>query len=81
MKLTARQINMLDEIERDRASIAQTLNVALVFHANQINEVNKRHEAAWQELAEIYGFDLQAGNGWTLKAVDGAMTIVPQSKD
>ena len=81
MKLTARQINMLDEIERDRKAIQETLQVALNFHANRLNEINESHAEMWKEFAEHHGFDLYAGCGWCTKMVDGAMHIVSKPQE
>ena len=80
MKLTAKQIKAIDEIERDRRAHSETLQVALNFHTNQLNEINRLHRELWEELAEIYAFDLYREGGWTTKIVDGAVTIVPATK-
>ena len=76
MKLTARQIKFLDEIERDRRAINGTLEVALNFHGNQSNELHKREKEFWEMLGEAHGFDPAAPCGWRIASVDGSLTVV-----
>jgi hypothetical protein len=76
MKLTARQINCFDELERDRRAFDASLEVALNFHAMQRNELAKREKDAWAMLSEAHGFDLNVPGGWKLAHLDGTVCVV-----
>lgn len=56
--LTAEQQKHFDELARDRKTAEATLNVALTFHANQLNRINKEERKLWEELAEIHDLDV-----------------------
>lgn len=56
--LTAAQIRFADEISADLEGTRRTLDVAMTFHSNRINEIQKQSTALWEELAELYGLDL-----------------------
>ncbi len=62
--LTAKQIKEIDEVTLDENALNATLKVALTFHANCANGVNKRKDAWWKEQAEIHGFDLNVPGGY-----------------
>jgi len=55
--LTARQIKVLDEIHFDKLATEGTLKIALAYHANTLNSIQKREKEFWSELAEHHNFD------------------------
>lgn len=55
--LTASQIKTFDEIGVDKAATEQTLKVALAYHANRLNEINKAEREIWNELMRIHALD------------------------
>lgn len=65
MILTAKQIKDLDEISIDRKTADATLNIALTFHSNCLNEVEKRAKQWWDEIIELH--DLDRSIVWAVK--------------
>lgn len=80
MKLTASEIRLVDELEADRRAIETTLRVALNFHANKINDLQKREKEMWQLLSEHHHFDINDECGWRIGVVEGAVSIVENDK-
>jgi len=76
INLTAAQIKDFDEIGADKIAIENTLKVALQFHSNRANEISKREQALWKELAEIHGFDLNVAGGYKLDYSGPAVRVV-----
>ena len=74
MELTARQIKCMDEFSADRCANDRTLEVALQFHSNTVNEAIKTEHEFWEELYELH--DLDRSKKYTIKKIDGAMTVV-----
>ncbi len=72
--LTARQIKALDEIGVDKISVSKTLDIALTFHANRINEITKLECELWKEITEIHGLD--PTKQWMTKMVDGEVVVI-----
>lgn len=79
MILTARQLKYMAEIEADDRAADATLRIALSYHANQMNILEKERVKFWDDLAETHGFDLDKCR-WEIEKVDGAWAVVP-SKD
>ena len=75
IRLNALQIRASDEIARDREALKRTLEVALTFHSNAVNELVATEMEFWNDLAEVYGLDTQR-NLYTITKVDGAISIV-----
>jgi hypothetical protein len=75
MKLTARQIEWIDEINMDSKAAEETLKVALQYYSNTINELTKQRKKFWEELAEIHGLNLYE-NDYITKRVDGSVQII-----
>ena len=73
MKLTAKQIKCLDEFMADKVAIDVTLNVALTYHSNRLNEITKVEKEFWEELHEIHGLD--RGKTYGIKKSGGAMQV------
>ena len=61
IELTAKQIRELDEINADKNAINATLNVALKFHANRMNETSKKEADWWKDIFERGSLDLSTG--------------------
>lgn len=76
MRLTARQIAIIDEIRQDRNAAEATLNIALKYHHNLTGEIEKRSSELWSELAEIHNLDLSE-MAYQTKTIDGIAQIVP----
>jgi len=74
MKLTARQIKYFDELAVDRSSAKLTLNAALGYHSNRLNEIIKKEHELWDELVKQH--DLDPALIWTAKSVDGSVVII-----
>lgn len=55
--LSARQIKAFDEIGVDKISVNKTLDIALTFHSNRINELTKLERELWKEITESHGLD------------------------
>jgi hypothetical protein len=72
--LTATQVRQLDEISADRDGNERTLQVALNFHSNAMNQIHKRRVQFWRELAEIH--DLDPTQEYACKYVAGRYEIV-----
>ena len=79
IRLTALQIRASDEIARDREALKRTLEVALMFHSNAVNELVATELTFWNDLAEVYGLDTQR-NTYIVRKVNGAVTIVLADK-
>ena len=79
MKLTASQIRTLDELEADDGAAQRTLLVALNFHVNTVSRLRKEKREMWKELAEAH--ELDPDKDWTMKLVEGAMSIVEKEKE
>ena len=73
-ELTARQIKFFDEMGVDKRTLEDTLNVALNFHANQLNAIHKKEKEFWKELTDIHGLD--TNKRWMTKNIDGVVQIV-----
>ena len=79
MKLTAKQIKNFDEISLDRQSSMETLEIALNFHSNRVNELIKQEKAQWEELFETHNLDRSVK--YTVKKIDGCMEIAEKDDD
>lgn len=55
--LTAQQIRHIDEIQADKRSHEATLKVALNYHANVFNELQKKEIKFWDDLIETHKLD------------------------
>jgi hypothetical protein len=75
MKLTASQINVVEEINKDKLCAETTLKVALNFHSNNLNEIHTREKKLWDDLAEIHNLDLNSREYFTAH-VDGFLQII-----
>jgi len=75
MKLTAKQIETMDSIHEARRAVEATTKIALCFAANREETLLKDESEWWAEMSKIYGFDLRETD-WTLKRVNGEVTIV-----
>lgn len=73
--LTPDQIKTLDEIGLDRRSADETLKIALNFHANQINRIEKFEKAFWDGLAEAHGLDYSVKQ-YTIDSVNRQVCVV-----
>lgn len=76
MRLTARQIAIVEEIQRDKRAAEATLNIALAYHHSLTGEIEKRSSELWSELAEIHNLDLSE-TVYQAKTIDGIAQIVP----
>lgn len=72
--LTAKQIKDMDEFLRDKRVIEETLNVALTYHSNRMNEIVKIEKDWWAELKEIH--DLDDSKRWTIDSSGPFVEIV-----
>lgn len=79
MRLTARQIAILEEIQRDTRAAEATLKIAMTHHHNQTSEIEKRTSELWSELAEIHNLDLSE-TIYQTKTIDGIVQIVPKEE-
>lgn len=79
--LTASQIKDFDEIGADKVAVENTLRVALQFHSNRVNEITKREQALWKELAEIHGLDLSTPGGYRIETSGPVVRIVRAAED
>jgi len=59
MKLTASQIESFDEFAADKRSIELTLRIAMNFHSNKVNEIEKAERKLWDELTKLYDLDIE----------------------
>ena len=82
MKLSASQIQVLDNIRFDRAASDKTLDIALQFHTNLRVEISKKDTAFWKELADQYDLVL-AHNKYEIGQDEGfvAVLLVEEEKD
>ena len=55
IKLTARQIEYLDEINADSAANRRMLDVAMNSYRNRENQLLKEREKFWKEMHEMMG--------------------------
>ena len=78
-KLTPTQIKTFDELILDGQAIDKTLTIALQYHANTCNKLEKEKKALWRELSEYHGFDLDSKE-WIVKRIEGCSTIVEKDK-
>lgn len=74
MKLTAKEIQELDEITADMRAVDHGLEVALNYHANRSNELLTAKQDLWMRLGERLGFNPE--DGFKIAKQDGAMTVV-----
>lgn len=79
MRLTARQIAILEEIKRDIRAAKATLKTAMTYHHNQMSEIEKRTSEFWSELVEIHNLDLSE-TIYETKTIDGIVQIVPKEE-
>lgn len=79
MRLTARQIAILEEIQRDTRAAETTLKIAMTYHHNQMSEIEKRTSELWSELAEIHNLNLSE-TIYQTKTIDGIVQIVPKEE-
>jgi hypothetical protein len=79
MKINAHEINRLDELTSGRMALDRSLQVALNYHANQTQELEKDVVQFWKDLGKKYGFD--PDDGYLIKKVDGFMMIVRKPAD
>ena len=56
-QLSALDIKELDEFTADIEAADTTLRIALQYHSNLHNEIQKKRREWWQKMAEKYGFD------------------------
>ena len=57
--LSHQDTQRFQELAFDRKATEDTLNVALLFHHNQVNSLNKTKEKLWQHVSEAYGIELK----------------------
>ncbi len=74
IELTANQIKYFDELQDDKEATDKTLNTALNYHSNRINEIKKANDKMWEELAEMHGLDTTKKH--QTKRLHGVVTIV-----
>lgn len=80
IKLTAQQIEYVDEISFDMKAADATLKLALQNHSNRVNELTKSLAAWWKDIAETHGLDLEA-DVYEIKNVRGAVAVVRAETD
>ena len=73
--LTAEQIRQLDEIGADDEANERTLRVALNFHSNAQNQIQRRLAAFWREIGQIHNLDLD-DRSYSVRFVRGQHEIV-----
>lgn len=73
--LTAAQIRELEEIGADKAANERTLKVALSFHSNAQNQIQRRLDAFWREIGQIHNLDLD-DRSYSVRYVRGQHEIV-----
>lgn len=71
--LTASQIKTIDEINIDRKSAENTLNIALQFHTNRVNELDKAEREFWRDLVRTHNLDEAVS--WKTDRADGTVVI------
>ena len=79
VKLTAKQINEIEEIKADEIGINQSLEIAVNYHANRSSALYKSNKAWWAELFEIHGLD--SNIEYEMKKIDSTMYIAPVDGD
>jgi hypothetical protein len=74
-KLTPTQIKTFDELQADLTTIDRTLTIALQYHANTTNVLEKSKKSLWRELSEHHGFDIDTKE-WQVKKANGFVYIM-----
>jgi hypothetical protein len=77
IKLTAQQIEHIDEITCDIKAADATLKMALRNHSNRINELSKLHQKWWDDLAKTHGLDFKETT-YEIKVIRGAVVVAPE---
>ncbi len=77
-KLTARQIKILDEIQRDEAAGRRTLEVAITYMINRESELLKQKQKIWNELLDQFHLDRSVQ--WITQMVDGCVCVIPKEQ-
>ena len=77
MNLSTRQQQIMDEIHADTDSAGRTLTLALTFHSNCLNDIGKRRDEIWHELAEQHDLDL-INKIYEIKREGGFFRVVEQ---
>lgn len=78
--LTAKQIKFIDEIQVDGFANEETLKVALNFHSNKRNEIEKKNRELWSELSELHDLDI-VNNKYKVETYNGTVSIVLNTED
>lgn len=71
--LTASQIKTLDEVNIDRKAVQDTLNIALQFHTNRVNELDKAEQAFWRDIIKTHNLD--GSVAWKTDRADGTVVV------
>ena len=56
-KLSARQIDWLQSIGRDRLAADKLFEQAMIFYTNRIGEIHKQDEDLWEEMRTVFGLE------------------------
>jgi DNA-binding protein YbaB len=79
IKLSARQIQWMDELARDKRAIEDVLNIAINYATNRKNELMKQEQDWWKEMSDLHGLDVWKEE-YVIKHEDGAVYIVHKGK-
>ena len=80
IKLTARQIDWLSEINNDKKATDETLRTAMEFHSNRMNELAVEKSAWWDDLREIHGLDLDNKTYRTVQELNAVYIVEDTNK-
>jgi len=80
IKLTARQIDWLSEINNDKKAIDETLRTAMEFHSNRMNEIAVEKKAWWDELQELHNLDLENKTYKTVQELNAVYIVEDTNK-
>ena len=77
IKLTASQINHMDEIHFDKQAVENVLKIATSHATNRLNELMKAEEKWWKELALVHDLDLY-DNKYVVDRINGTIVVVDE---
>lgn len=72
--LTAHQIKHMDELHHDTKANEQTLQIALNFHNNMANNLNKKRYEWWKDIIETN--DLDPTKTYKIDHINGSIAVV-----
>lgn len=52
IKLTAKQIKELREINRGKSSVKETLRIAMAYHSDNVENYDKKEEEWWKDILD-----------------------------